>query len=182
MEVGLGQIYWEKEFHKIHFPGMDLMEVEFFRPITPQEFAEKYEYFLSVKTDFLKMLGTEKEEGLKAFEFSDEQINQLKNGILPRNFVVHIKYPFEYGGLINFENMVLIQQYPYHQNIHSYLSRQITGENGIEKPLKLYVPTPVGKVYAPYGGGSTGGGGQTNATETKKKVNTSAIMNQGMTR
>ena len=63
--------------------------------------------FKKMAEQFLKKLGTESKEELESFGFSEEQISLIARGRLPENYVVHLKYPFEYGSVVNFENMVL---------------------------------------------------------------------------
>lgn len=168
---GLGQDYWIREFHKIPFPGMELLEVTFFRHLE-EDFFEKHNKFLSLTKDFLKMLGTEKAEELSAFGFDEDKIKMIANVHLPENFVVHLKYPFEYGGACSFDNMVLMLNRPYHTAIHKYVDRQTITDTGIVKPYKLYVPTPTGQIYWPEGEAGVGGG-KSNANLAQFKTSNS---------
>lgn len=156
-EEGLSQDYWIREFHKISFPGMELFEVTFFRKLQ-EDFIEKQIKFKRMAEQFLKKLGTESKEELESFGFSEEQISLIARGRLPENYVVHLKYPFEYGSVVNFENMVLMPNIPYHMDIHAYIERQLITDSGIKKPYKLYVPTPVGRIYNPSSGDGSSGG------------------------
>ena len=73
----------------------------------------------------------------------------IKKGNLPENYTVHLKYPLEYGGRIDFNNMVFMQTHPYHDLIHAYVDQQLLGNSGSVRPRQLYVPVPTGKVYIP---------------------------------
>ena len=45
--------------------------------------------------------------------------------------------------------MVLIQNRPYHEDIHRFMDMQMEGMPIGVLPQKLYIPVPTGKVYIP---------------------------------
>lgn len=141
------QAYWEMLFNEMNFPGMDLMEVRLF-PV-PQNKLENYKLFQRISRDFVRYIGYHHVTDLRDAGVSEEGIFYIKKGILPENYTVHLKYPTIYGGTIDFNNMVFMQTHPFHDLIHTYLDQQLLGKNGIVFPDRLYVPTPVGKVYVP---------------------------------
>jgi len=152
------QAFWEMVFNETNFPGMDLMEVHYFG-LNAETQLENYKLFRRISKDFIRYLGYHYIMDLRAAGISEEGIFYIKKGILPENFTVHLKYPIPYGGIIDFNNMVLMQNHPFHDLIHAYIEKQILTENGIEFPEKLYVPTPVGRVYIPLTS-FTGSGGK----------------------
>lgn len=143
------QKYWENLFNEMNFPGMDLMAVSYF-PNPQQDLIELHQQFKRVSRDFVRLVSYNYITDLRAAGISEEGIFYMKKGKLPENFTVHLKYPLEYGGTLDFTNMVLIQDKPFHDLIHAYMDRQILTPSGLNFPQLLYVPVPVGKVYIPF--------------------------------
>ncbi len=152
------QSFWEKLFNEMNFPGMDLMAVNYFN-LNGDDLIEQRNVLKKATRDFLKLLGYTFINDLRSAGVSEEGIFYIKKGKLPENYTVHLKYPLDYGGRIDFDNMVLIQNRPFHDLIHAYIDQQLLGPNGSVRPRQLYVPVPVGKVYVPFVG-ITGSGGK----------------------
>lgn len=143
------QAYWERLFNEMNFPGMDLMAVSYFGSYT-YDLMEQHVQLRRVIRDFVRLLSYNYVMELRSAGISEEGIFYMKKGKIPENYTVHLKYPLEYGGAIDFNNMVLIQDKPFHDMIHSYIDQQIMGAQGLVYPSLLYVPVPVGKVYVPF--------------------------------
>lgn len=152
------QDYWAARFNQLNFPGMDLMAVSYFGSFT-YDMLEQHMLLKRVTRDFVRLLSYNYTMDLRAAGVSEEGIFYMKKGKIPENFTVHLKYPPEYGGTIDFNNLVFMQDKPFHDMIHSYLDEQILTPTGISYPALLYVPTPVGKIYVPFGM-FTGSGGK----------------------
>ncbi|MGN0919586.1 MAG: hypothetical protein ACI4OR_02355 [Alphaproteobacteria bacterium] len=154
-----GVDYWEKLFQESNFGGMNLMELSYY-PITilEEDFLKKY---TAAKRVFLVDVLAHNLNDLRSAGISEENIFYLSKGILPANWTVHLKYPPLYGALPEPDNMVLIPCQPFHELIHAFIDRQILTSAGVGHPKKLYVPTPVGKVYIP-GSAWTGSDGKAN--------------------
>ncbi len=150
------QKYWEDLFNQMNFPGMDLMAVSYFGAF---DIPEKRAQFRRMSRDFLRHLSYQYPMDLRAAGVSEEGIFYMKKGKLPENFTVHMKYPLEYGGTVDFKNMVLIQEKPFHNFIHIYLEKQLIGKDGLQTPPLLYVPVPPTRIYVPFGL-FTGSGGK----------------------
>ena len=143
------QAYWENVFNEMNFPGMDLMAVSYFGSFDA-DLLERHIQMKRIMRDFIRLLSYNYTMDLRAAGISEEAIFYMKKGKIPENYVVHLKYPLEYGGSLDFNNMVLIQDKPFHDAIHTYIDKQIISPKGIEYPPLLYVPVPVGKVYVPF--------------------------------
>ncbi len=152
------QSFWEALFHEMNFPGMDLMAVSYFN-LNQDDLVEQRAFFRKSVRDFLKLLGYNYANDLRSAGVSEEGIFLIKKGCLPENYTVHLKYPLEYGGRIDFNNMVFMQMHPYHDFIHAYVDQQLVGESGSICPTQLYIPVPIGKVYIP-SANFTGSGGK----------------------
>ena len=149
VEEEKGQAYWENLFNEMNFPGMDLMAVSYFASFNFDQ-IEQHTQMKRVMRDFIRLLSYNYVMDLRSAGLSEEAIFYMKKGKIPENYVVHLKYPLEYGGTLDFNNMVLIQDKPFHDMIHTYIDRQLVTPNGIKYPPLLYVPVPVGKVYVPF--------------------------------
>lgn len=140
--------YWERLFQQMNFPGMDLVEATAY-PITILDKVSRIKQFGRVKRDFLKYLAYNSVNDLRAAGLTEEDIFFFKKGIMPENFTVHLKIPFDYTGDATFPNMVLMQNVPFHEDIHRFMDMQMAGmEDGV-RPTTLYIPVPTGKIYIP---------------------------------
>lgn len=140
--------FWEAKFQSMNFPGMDLVEATLY-PLTVLEKHNRKKQFRRIKKDFLRYLVYNYINDLRAAGLDEDAIFFLKKGIEPENFVVHVKVPFDYTGQADFSNMVLMQHYPFHLDVHRYMDAQMEGMEPDERPMKLYIPVPVGKIYIP---------------------------------
>ena len=157
-QLNKNQDYWANRFNQLNFPGMDLMAVSYIGSFT-YDMLEQHLLLKRVVRDFVRLLSYNYTMELRSAGVSEEGIFYMKKGKIPENYTVHLKYPPEYGGTIDFNNMVFMQDKPFHDMIHAYLDEQILTENGISYPPLLYVPAPVGKIYVPFGM-FTGSGGK----------------------
>lgn len=151
--------YWSAEFHKIAFPGMDLMECVFFRTVGI-DFGEKQKLLHQITPEFMKFLADNYAEDLETADVPESGLYLMQKGKVPPHFTIHLKYPLEYGGVVDFQHLCLMQDIPYHHRIHQFIARQfISPDKSLIKPRRLYIPTPPGRVYMPYlPSGSSGGG------------------------
>ncbi|MBQ7413730.1 MAG: hypothetical protein IJV07_05635 [Alphaproteobacteria bacterium] len=153
-----GQAYWENLFNSMNFPGMDLMAVNHYAQDNSDLIGRQKQLNRTIR-DFVRFLSYHHANDLRSAGVTEEGLFYMKRGQQPENFVVHLKYPLDYGGTISFENMVFIQARPFHDLIHRYIDKQIIGPEGYLTPKQLYVPVPRGKVYIPMGL-FTGSGGK----------------------
>lgn len=152
------QSHWESLFNEMNFPGMDLMVVPYY-PDEAADFVARQKFLNRTIRDFTRFLSYHHANDLRAAGVTEEGLFYMKHGQIPENFTVHLKYPLDYGGKVDFENLVFIQARPFHELIHLYLNKQILGPEGALTPAQLYVPVPTGKVYIPLGL-LTGSGGK----------------------
>lgn len=140
--------YWEAKFQEMNFPGMDLVEATAY-PLTLLEKVNRKKQYNRVKRDFLRYVAYNYLNDLRNAGLDEDSIFYFKKGIMPENFNIHIKIPFDYTGDVSFSNMVLIQNRPFHEDIHRYMDMQMVGMPSSVRPRKLYIPVPTGKVYIP---------------------------------
>ncbi|MBE6450042.1 MAG: hypothetical protein E7013_05095 [Alphaproteobacteria bacterium] len=140
--------YWEAKFQEMNFPGMDLVEATAY-PVSLLEKISRKKQYKRVKRDFIKYLIYNFTNDLRNAGLTDEDLFYFKKGILPENFNIHLKIPFDYTGNVDFSNMVLMQSRPYHEDIHRFMDMQMSGMDVGVIPEKIYIPVPTGKVYIP---------------------------------
>ena len=150
--------FWEAKFQAMNFPGMDLVEATAY-PISLLEKVNKKKQYKRVKKDFLKYISYHFVNDLRNAGLDEESIFYLKKGIVPENFNIHVKVPFDYTGSVDFSNMVLMQNRPYHEDIHRFIDMQMEEMPVGTIPQKLYIPVPTGSVYIPLTN-YTGSGGK----------------------
>lgn len=140
--------FWEMTFQQMNFPGMDLVEATAY-PLPPWERLAQKRQFNRVKRDFIRYVAYNSLNDLRNAGLDEESIFYFKKGILPENFNIHLKIPFDYTGEVDFSNLVLMQTFPYHEDIHKFMDMQMEGMPLNVRPRKLYIPVPIGRVYIP---------------------------------
>lgn len=143
-----GTDYWQDLFNQMNFPSMDLMAVAY-QPNYLHNFSKEHAVLKEKTTQFLRLLADENVKDLRAAGVPESHIFSMGRGIMPINWSIHLKYPLDYGGQLEFENMILIQTDPFHEEIHHFINKQILSKAGVAHPQELYIPVPSGRVYIP---------------------------------
>lgn len=113
------------------------------RPVESQNLRN--EFNTTTRKAFLENLG-QNDEYLRNAGFTDADILKIQNGRVPDGWQVHHKLPLDDSGTNSFDNLVLIQNEPYHKVITNYqntLTRQM--EVGDVKTVQW--PVPNGDIY-----------------------------------
>jgi len=150
LSVDGGDQYWLEQFQKTNLQDMDLVALQLIRHYERDLGAECQQLKNQVPL-FLSGLVQAHMGELRIAGLSDEQIANLTEGKLPVNWTVHLKYPLAYGGTIIPDNLVLIPEHPFHEDLHHFINQQIATNAGVISPAVLYVPVPKVPVYVPYG-------------------------------
>ena len=159
-----GTNYWQDLFNQMNFPGMDLMAVNRDSNYISNPLEEHK--ILGQKTvQFLKLLSEENINELRMAGIAESSIFAMGKGIMPINWTIHLKYPLAYGGHLEFDNMVLIQVQPFHEDIHQFINKQILSKAGVARLTELCIPVPIGRVYIPISGAFGSGGGGKSAAQ-----------------
>ena len=140
--------FWESTFQQMNFPTMDLVEATAY-PLSLLEKINKKKQYARVKRDFLRYISYHYLNDLRNAGLDEDDLFYLKKGIIPENFTVHVKIPFDYTGEVDFTNLVFMQTHPYHEDIHRFMDMQLEGMTLTQRPRKLYIPVPTGMVYIP---------------------------------
>ena len=150
LAVDGGDEHWLKLFQKTNLSDMDLVALKLVRNYTHDFKAESQQLKAQMHQFLLNLSGSHVDE-LRVAGLSEDQIGHLVEGKLPINWTVHLKYPLAYGGTITENNLVLIPEHPFHEDLHAFINQQIVTDAGVMSPAVLYVPVPKSPVYVPYG-------------------------------
>ena len=142
--------HWLALFQKTNLLGMDLVALTLL-PNYVHDFKYERDQFKIQQQSFLSELSQTHRDDLRVAGLSDNQIDALKEGVLPINWTVHLKYPVAYGGTIASDHFVLIPHQPFHDELHKFINQQIVTDAGVIQPKTLYIPTPKSAVYIPFG-------------------------------
>lgn len=88
---------------------------------------------------------------LKNAGFSDKDILKIQNGNSPDGWQVHHKLPLDDGGTNSFDNLILIENTPYHKTITNY-QNSVAREMKAGDKQRVPWPIPNGKIYPAKGG------------------------------
>ena len=171
--------YWEDLFQKQNFPGMDLVEATAY-PQSLEERREAKKAFRQIRREFLNLLLEERLNDLKEAGCDDSALLALRRGVMPENFNIHIKIPFDYTGQVDFSNLVFMQSLPYHNEIHRFINMQMAGLDVNARPRKLYIPVPVGMVYLPHTEITGSGGKNKSDRSVTAGMTTSFLQNMAL--
>lgn len=105
------------------------------------------EFNSTERAAFLKNLGQDTEY-LRSAGFSDADILRIQNGYVPDGWRVHHKLPLDDSGTNSFDNLVLIQNEPYHKVITNY-QNSVTKQLQVGDKLTVQWPIPDGNIYPP---------------------------------
>ena len=103
------------------------------------------EFNKTTRKAFLKDLGNNVEY-LKNAGFSETDILKIQNGRVPDGWQVHHKLPLDDSGTNSFDNLVLIQNEPYHKVITNY-QNSIARQMEIGEVQVVQWPMPNGNIY-----------------------------------
>ena len=116
-----------------------------YQPQTWQEQDKCYQVVIQLRPIFLKRLAYTNEYSCKTIGLNFQDINLLKQGISPENFSVHIKIPFDFGGLATLNNLSLIRTHPTHENLHKIIDLQLNN-NFLKEQKMLFIPIFEGNI------------------------------------
>ena len=114
---------------------------------SPQEASHlRREFDRGVRRDFLKNLGANRTEDLRAAGLNDGQIARLAAGRVPQGYQVHHLFPLDDGGTNAFDNLLLMRNDPEHMLVTNYQNAVTQGlSTGQSRTLDWLMP----KVSAP---------------------------------
>lgn len=132
-------------FSEIH--GFKLKEVEWTVP-DKQTRKRRRSQFNSVREEFLKELGANHEDELRAMGLKDKAIDMIKKGHAPQGYNVHHKLPIHGGGQNVFSNLILMP-IPPHDDLHHIVMDPQVAQMQSGQSKKVMIPWTDDMVYHP---------------------------------
>ena len=136
---------WKLRGEDVTLNDVKIQEISYVK----RNFAElktlRDEFNTTARKAFLEDLGNNV-ENLRNAGFSETDILKIQNGRVPDGWQVHHKLPLDDSGTNSFDNLVLIQNEPYHKVITNY-------QNSIARQMKIGAvqavqwPMPNGNIY-----------------------------------
>lgn len=123
-----------------------ILEEHAYQPQTWDEMDKSFAEYRKIRKMFLKMLGYSHEEECRKLGLDDDDIMLLRRSISPENYNTHIKFPLDFGGILNINNIALVKTNPHHELIHRLIDIQIE-KNYLKTNKKIFIPYFEGKIY-----------------------------------
>jgi hypothetical protein len=132
----------------VRLEGMSLRDIQYTKRAEVERAALRKEFDGGVRRNFLKSLAEdpEKVEVLKRAGMTDQDVARIASGSVPPGYQVHHKLPLDDGGTNAFDNLVLIQDDPFHKAL-SNLQREVASSLKPGDTVTVAWPVPDGFVY-----------------------------------
>lgn len=146
IEVGKNTSFtWKLRGEDVTLKDVKVQEMSYVKRSTTELQTLRTEFNTTTRKAFLEDMG-KNTEYLKNAGFSETDILKIQNGRVPDGWQVHHKLPLDDSGTNSFDNLVLIQNEPYHKVITNY-QNSIARQMEIGDVQKVQWPTPDGNVY-----------------------------------
>ena len=136
---------WKLRGKTVTLNNVIVQDVSYVKRSSTELQTLRKEFNTTTRKAFLKDLG-QNVEYLRNAGFLETDILKIQNGRVPDGWQVHHKLPLDDSGTNSFDNLVLIQNEPYHKVITNY-------QNSIAKQMKIgdartvQWPIPNGNIY-----------------------------------
>ncbi len=133
---------------KVQLPGFYNIHLQYTKRTDAARKALRDKFDSSIRKNFLKKLGSDptSRARLKSSGLTDDEIDDMADGIQPDNYQVHHKLSLDDGGDNSFDNLVLIKHEPYHKSITNLQISLTKGMKAGDSRLVQW-PTYAGFVY-----------------------------------
>ena len=136
---------WKLRGEDVTLNKVKLQEI-FYAKRSPTELKIlRDEFNTTTRKAFLENLGKDVEY-LRGAGFSETDILKIQKGRVPDGWQVHHKLPLDDSGTNSFDNLVLIQNEPYHKVITNY-QNSIAKQMEIGEVQVVQWPIPDGNIY-----------------------------------
>ena len=114
-----GGFSWTLRGENVEIPNISLKEIEYAKRAREEYQKLRREFDLTVRKEFLKDISKDIDK-LRELGFSESDIQNLADGLVPKGYQVHHQLPLDDSGTNSFENLVLIKNNPYHKVVTNY--------------------------------------------------------------
>ena len=136
---------WKLRGEDVTLNDVKIQEISYVKRNFTELKTLRGEFNTTVRKAFLEDLGNNAEY-LRNAGFSETDILKIQNGRVPDGWQVHHKLPLDDSGTNSFDNLVLIQNEPYHKVITNY-QNSIARQMEIGAVQVVQWPMPNGNIY-----------------------------------
>ena len=136
---------WKLRGEDVTLNDVKVQEISYVKRNSTELKTLRDEFNTTTRKAFLEDLGNNTEY-LRNAGFSETDILKIQNGRVPDGWQVHHKLPLDDSGVNSFDNLVLIQNEPYHKVITNY-QNSIARQMDIGEAQAVQWPRPNGNIY-----------------------------------
>ncbi|MGF7155486.1 hypothetical protein [Novosphingobium gossypii] len=132
----------------VELPHVDSVNVNYVKRDRAEYTQLRKDFDNGTRADFARDL-VSTPEGIAAAKragLDDTAIARLQDGKIPQGYQVHHKLPLDDGGTNDFDNLVLIQNSPYHTALTN-AQRELVGDLPVGGSREVDFPVPQGNIY-----------------------------------
>ena len=146
VEGGLDTSFtWKLRGEDVILNDVKVQEISYVKRSSTELKILRNEFDTTTRKAFLEDLG-KNAEYLRNAGFSETDILKIQNGRVPDGWQVHHKLPLDDSGTNSLDNLVLIQNEPYHKVITNY-QNNIARQMEIGEAQEVQWPIPNGNIY-----------------------------------
>lgn len=136
---------WKLRGEDVTLNDVKVQEISYVKRSSTELKTLRDEFNTTTRKAFLEDLG-KNAEYLRNAGFSETDILKIQNGRVPDGWQVHHKLPLDDSGTNSFDNLVLIQNEPYHKVITNY-QNSVARQMEIGEVQAVQWPMPNGNIY-----------------------------------
>ena len=136
---------WKLRGEDVTLNNVKVQEISYVKRSSAELQILRTDFNTTARKAFLEDLG-QNAEYLRNAGFTETDILKIQNGRVPDGWQVHHKLPLDDSGTNSFENLVLIQNEPYHKVITNY-QNSVVRQIKIGDVQKVQWPMPNGNIY-----------------------------------
>lgn len=132
----------------VDLPHVESVHVNYVKRDRAEYTQLRKDFDNGIRADFARNL-VATPEGIAAAKragLDDTAITRLQDGKIPQGYQVHHKLPLDDGGTNSFDNLVLIQNSPYHTALTN-AQRELVGDLPVGGSREVDFPVPNGDIY-----------------------------------
>lgn len=135
-------LYHPQGFHVAK--GFTYAHVVYEKRIRNEHQKERAKFSATEKKKYVRYLAEAKLQELKKVGFSDIQIEEMRDGVVPNGWQVHHRVPLDDTGTNEQENLILIKNIPEHRAVHGYYnpSEQLVKMLDVQESVLVAYPVP----------------------------------------
>lgn len=135
-----------RDLDVVYPPGIVMVRYKYTKNTEKAREALRDKFNSSVRSNFLKDTVAKQEKALRKAGIDDDGIERMQQGLCPVGYQVHHKKAIDDNGTNDYDNLVLIDNNPYHIGITNEQNREC-GDLKEGESKMVNFPVPSGFVY-----------------------------------